>query len=119
MHHGKIRRSPFRKRSLAQRVVAFLLSLLVVFLVIDPIWECHDHLDNLRHLGAHGILLILLIVACSGISLLKSFSPSPPNFVGTLLHRAPSFRSSLGFFDRCANHADAAALAAAALPLRI
>ena len=56
-----------------QRVIACLLLVLAVFLVINPLWECHDHLDNLRHLGPHGVLLILLLVACAGVSLIKSF----------------------------------------------
>lgn len=55
-----------------QRIIAFLLLALVSFLVVNPIWECHDHLDNLRHLGPHGVLIILLMVALAGISLLKS-----------------------------------------------
>ena len=56
-----------------QRMVALLLFALLSLLVIDPLWECRDHLDNLRHFGPHGLLLVLLIVACAGISLLKSF----------------------------------------------
>ncbi len=55
-----------------RRVVACWLLLLSLFLVINPLWECHDHLDDLRHLGPHGVLLIMLIVACAGISLIKS-----------------------------------------------
>lgn len=58
--------------SLRQRIVACFLLVLVLFLIVNPIWECHDHLDNLRHLGSHGILIILLLVACAGLSLLKS-----------------------------------------------
>jgi hypothetical protein len=56
-----------------QRIVALLLFVLSSFMVIDPLWECHDHLDNLRHLGPHGMLVILLLVACASISLLKTF----------------------------------------------
>jgi hypothetical protein len=56
-----------------QRIVAWLLFVVAVFLVIDPLWECHDHLDNLRHLGPHGMLVILLLAACASISLLKTF----------------------------------------------
>ncbi|HKR27683.1 MAG TPA: hypothetical protein VJS11_09510 [Acidobacteriaceae bacterium] len=56
----------------ARRIIAFLLLALVTFLIVNPIWECCDHLDNLRHLGPHGVLLILLAVALAGISLLKS-----------------------------------------------
>ncbi len=50
------------------------MLLLSLFLVIDPLWECHDHLDNLRHFGPHGALMIVLVVACAGIILLKSKS---------------------------------------------
>lgn len=56
----------------AQRFIAFLLLALVSFLVVNPIWECHDHLDTLRHLGPHGVLIIVLMVALAGVSLLKS-----------------------------------------------
>lgn len=55
----------------AQRTIAFLLLALVSFLVVNPIWECHDHLDTLRHLGPHGALIILLMVALAGVSLLR------------------------------------------------
>lgn len=58
---------------LGQRIVACLLFAIVVFFVVNPVWECHDHMDNLRHFGSHhGFLVILLLVACAGISLLKS-----------------------------------------------
>ena len=46
--------------------------MVVAFLVVNPLWECHDHLDNLRHLGPNGVLLIILLVACAGITLFKS-----------------------------------------------
>lgn len=55
-----------------QRTIAFLMLAMVSFLIVNPIWECHDHLDTLRHLGPHGVLIILLMVALAGISLLKS-----------------------------------------------
>lgn len=59
--------------SRAQRIVAcLLLVMVVVFLVVNPLWECHDHLDNLRHLGPNGVLLIILLLACAGITLFKS-----------------------------------------------
>lgn len=61
------------KISWKQRILALLMLLLTFFLVINPLWECHDHLDDLRHLGPHGLLVILLLVACAGISLLKTF----------------------------------------------
>lgn len=56
----------------AQRTIAFFLLALISFLVVNPIWECHDHLDTLRHLGPHGVLVIVLLVALAGVSLLKS-----------------------------------------------
>ena len=55
-----------------RRTVAFLLLSWVTLLVIDPIWECRQHLDNLRHLGPHGVLLVMLIVALAGVTLFKS-----------------------------------------------
>ena len=58
------------------------MLLLSFFLVLDPLWECHDHLDNLRHFGPHGALMIVLFVACAGILLLKS-----KNALGLLLLR--------------------------------
>lgn len=60
------------KLSWKQRIIACLLLLLSLFLVIDPLWECHDHLDDLRHFGPHGALLFVLIIACAGILLLTS-----------------------------------------------
>jgi hypothetical protein len=59
--------------SWVQRLLACGMLLLAAFLVLDPLWECADHLDDLRHLGPHGMLIILLLVACAGISLLKTF----------------------------------------------
>lgn len=56
----------------ARRIIAFLLLALVSLVVVDPVWEIHDHLDTLRHLGPHGMLTILLIVALAGVSLLIS-----------------------------------------------
>lgn len=63
-----------------QRILACLMLLLSLFLVLDPLWECQDHLDDLRHFGPHGALMIVLIVACAGILLLKS-----KNALGLLL----------------------------------
>jgi len=73
MLNGSIQ-AHFRTRfSRTQRVVACLLLVMVVaFLVVNPLWECHDHLDNLRHLGPNGVLLIILLLACAGITLFKS-----------------------------------------------
>uniref|UniRef100_A0A7V5CSE2 Uncharacterized protein n=1 Tax=Acidobacterium capsulatum TaxID=33075 RepID=A0A7V5CSE2_9BACT len=67
--------------SWVQRLLACGMLLLAAFLVLDPLWECADHLDDLRHLGPHGMLIILLLVACAGISLLKTFQ-----WIGLLLH---------------------------------
>lgn len=119
-HHGKTKRSSAQKGWRAQRIVAFFFSLLVVFIVLDPLWECHDHLDNLRHLGgAHAALLILLIVACAGISLLKSFSFLPTVSIITSFRGAiPSSRAARAC-DGFAQFAGAASLDTAALPLRI
>lgn len=69
--HGTMRTHLPAKLFLSQRIVACLLLALVAFVVVNPLWECHDHLDNLRHLGSNGFLLIILLVACAGISLLK------------------------------------------------
>lgn len=54
-----------------QRIVACSLLMLSLFLVFEPLWECHDHLDNLRHFGPHGALMIVLVFACAGVLLLK------------------------------------------------
>lgn len=62
------------RRGQGQRIVACLLLVMVVaFLVVNPPWECHDHMDNLRHLGPHGMLMIFLLFACAGITFFKSF----------------------------------------------
>ena len=53
-------------------MVACAMLAMVAFLVVNPLWECHDHLDDLRHLGPNGFLVIVLLVACAGIALLKS-----------------------------------------------
>ena len=53
-------------------VASVLLIMVVAFLVINPLWECHDNLDNLRHLGPHGILVVFLLFACAGITLFRS-----------------------------------------------
>lgn len=59
--------------SLGQRIIARFLLLMLAFVVIDPLWECRDHLDNLRHLGgSHAALLIVLLIACAGVMLLRS-----------------------------------------------
>ncbi len=66
--------------SRGQRVVACLLLVMVVgFLVVNPLWECHDHMDTLRHLGPNGILVMFLLFACAGITLFKSLRWCRPN----------------------------------------
>lgn len=73
MLNGSIQAHSRTRLSGAQRIVAcLLLVMVVVFLVVNPLWECHDHLDNLRHLGPNGFLLIILLLACAGITLFKS-----------------------------------------------
>jgi hypothetical protein len=63
-----------------QRIVAFLLlTMVVALLVVNPLLECHDHMDNLRHLGPNGILVMFLLFACAGICLLKSLLWFRPN----------------------------------------
>ncbi|MHB1022041.1 MAG: hypothetical protein ACYC46_05075 [Acidobacteriaceae bacterium] len=49
-----------------------LLLLVIAFLLVNPLWECHDHLDNLRHMGPHGVLMLFLLFACAGITLFTS-----------------------------------------------
>ena len=73
MIEGPIQRNSPTRPSRVQRVVARVLLLMVVaLLVVDPLWECHDHLDNLRHMGPSGILVIALLFACAGIMLFRS-----------------------------------------------
>ncbi|TCK75888.1 uncharacterized protein DUF1625 [Acidipila rosea] len=73
MGDGRTLRSDAPDRpSWVQRIIACLLLTLAVTVIVNPLWECHDHLDSLRHLGPHGILVIMLMVACAGLSLLKS-----------------------------------------------
>lgn len=75
-----IRMAPTAKISWKQRILGCLLLFLAAFLAMEPLWECHDHLDNLIHLGPHGVPVILLLIACTGISLLKSFDPEKVDF---------------------------------------
>ncbi len=69
---GSLRSDAPDRPSWVQRVIACLLLILAVIVIVNPLWECHDHLDSLRHLGPHGILMIMLSVACAGLCLLKS-----------------------------------------------
>lgn len=66
----------FRHASPSQRqrhlqAVRYVLALLFLFAVvslciIDPIVECHDHMDNLRHMGTDSLLTIALLAASAG-----------------------------------------------------
>lgn len=58
--------------SRGQRWVACALLVFVVFLVVNPIFECGDRMDNVGHLGSNGFLLIALLIAWAGVLLLKS-----------------------------------------------
>ncbi|MGC9291442.1 MAG: hypothetical protein ACP5EP_01795 [Acidobacteriaceae bacterium] len=52
---------------MAQRWLAMLFLIAVVALcVVDPIVECHDHFDNLRHMGPGSLLTVTLLFACAG-----------------------------------------------------
>jgi hypothetical protein len=98
-----------------QRIVALLLFVVSMFMVIDPLWECHDHLDNLRHLGPHGVLMILLVVACASVSLLKSFQ-----WLGLILAAIIAGKlRPLTILRRAFQAAPCPAFAATPLPLRI
>ncbi len=73
MRNGSNQANSATRLSRTQRIVAcLLLVMVVVFLVVNPLWECHDHMDNLRHLGPNGILMMFLLFACAGITLFKS-----------------------------------------------
>ena len=80
MLKGPTKANPPARLSRGQRIVACLLLTMVVgLLVVNPLWECHDHMDNLRHLGPNGILVMFLLFACAGISLFKSLRWCRPN----------------------------------------
>jgi hypothetical protein len=53
-------------------IAGLLLGLMITLLVLNPLWECHDRLDNLRHLGPHGFLVMFLLFACAGITLFQA-----------------------------------------------
>lgn len=75
-----IRAHPQGRLDRRQRVVAcFLLVMVVLLLVVNPLWESHDHMDNLRHLGPNGVLVMFLLFACAGITLLKSLAWRRPS----------------------------------------
>ena len=71
MRQTAISRRVVEKVSFFRQLIAGGLLLMIAFFVVDPLWESRDHLDNLRHLGPHGVLFLLLLVACAGITLLK------------------------------------------------
>ncbi len=97
-----------------QRIVALLLFVLLSLLVIDPLWECHDHLDNLRHLGPHGMLVVILVIACASISLLRVFQ-----WLGLLLSVTAGRLRSMAVLPGMSHGAPTAAFAATPPPLRI
>lgn len=70
--------------SRGQRLIACCLLLLIVFMVVNPLCECHDQLDNLRHFGAHGLLVILLLVACAGTALTRALRSMDLESLGVL-----------------------------------
>lgn len=68
------------RSSYSRRLIAgFLLTMMVTLLVLNPLWECHDHLDNLRHLGPNGFLVMFLLFACAGITLFKAIQWGRPS----------------------------------------
>jgi len=70
MPSGRLRRLfELLRRSLA----GLLLAMVVVLLAIDPLWEYADHLDDLRHLGPHGILVVFLVLAWGCVTLFRTF----------------------------------------------
>lgn len=75
--------------SKGQRLIALCLLLIVAFLVVNPICECHDHMDNLRHLSSHGFLMILLLLACAGIALTKALKWLGLQVLRVVLFRPP------------------------------
>ncbi len=77
--------------SWVQRIIACLLLIFAVTVVVNPLWECHDHLDGLRHLGPNGILVIMLVVACAGLSLLKSLSWLSLSMLSLILRSSRTF----------------------------
>jgi hypothetical protein len=112
---GSIRIEDPATRSLAQRIIACLLLLFVVFMVVNPICECHDHMDNLRHLGSHGFLVTLLLVVCAGISLVKLLRILSINALCSIL-RNPQ---SIAIPGRTSVVAAFTSLSGPPLPLRI
>ena len=77
-------------RLYVRHIVAYLLLGLAAFLVINPLWECCDHLDDLRHLGPNGILVIVLLVAIAGLSLVKTLRLVWLSLVSFRLEMSPS-----------------------------
>lgn len=69
---GAMRLRTLAELASARRVIASFLLFLVLFLVVNPIWECYDRMDNMRHLGSNGFLVIVLLTACAGIVLFRS-----------------------------------------------
>jgi hypothetical protein len=101
--------------SWAQRVVACLLLSLVLILIVNPIFECHDHLDNLSHLGSRGVLVTLLLVASAGTTLVRSVRLPWRRVVLFILSRTPIVVYALERFELPSS----AAAFQMTLPLRI
>lgn len=74
---------------MSRQIIAAGLLLVVAFIVVNPLCECYDHMDNLRHLGSHGILIVLLMVALAGISLLQSLHWFLLPFVSSIVLQLP------------------------------
>lgn len=81
------KRAPLRTNtaSPSRRWVAYVLLAAVVFLVVNPIFEAQDRMDNVVHFGSNGFLLIVLLIACAGAMLLKSLLWISPNTLGVFL----------------------------------
>ena len=103
------------RRPRVRRLLAgLLLVLVVVLLLVNPLWECHDHMDNLRHLGPHGILVLFLLFACAGMTLFRAVCWLSPDVGSTPL---PSLSAWTAGLERAC--ADLPAFLAADLSLSI
>lgn len=73
MSNGPTQASSASRPSQGRAIIAWLLlTMVVALLVVNPLWECQDHMDTLRHLGPNGVLVMFLLFACAGITLFKS-----------------------------------------------
>lgn len=73
-----------------------LLVAVVALLVVNPLWECRDHLDNLRHLGPNGFLALFLLFACAGITMFRSVRWLRPSGSRLLALSLKAFAADLG-----------------------